>query len=177
MLLVHRLSPVRRTLDYLPLALEEARNDGVLKGTCLVIVGSGGDLQELRRRCKESGLQDYVRFMGDLPNDGIEAVYAGADIFLQPSHAEGFPRVLIEAMVSGLPVVSTDAGGSAEILGPRQQEFVVDKDDPNAFARATCSLLKSSDAWSKLSDENRRVAKQYDTPNVARMYREVLFDV
>ena len=176
MLLVHRLSPVRRTLDYLPLALEAVRSDGILEGTCLVVAGGGGDLPELQRRCIHSGLQDHVRFLGDLPNDGIEAIYAGADVFLQPSHAEGFPRVLVEAMVAGLPVVSTDAGGSAEILGARQQEFVVDREKPEAFGRAVCSLLKRRDIWADLSSENRRVAKQYDTPVVARLYRTVLFD-
>lgn len=175
LLFVHRLSPVRRTLDYLPLALERSRDADVLRNTCLLVVGDGPDLPELRSRCQKAGFGANVRFLGELPNHGIEQLYAGADIFLQPSHAEGFPRVLLEAMVSGLSVVTTDAGGSAEILGPHQQRYVASKDDPEGFASCLVALLSDPNSWPELAAENIEKARAYDTPTIAEMYRRVLF--
>lgn len=174
-LFVHRLSPVRRTLDYLPLALQRAKDAGALSDACVLVAGGGADLEELKERTERLNLSGAFRFLGDHPNHGIENLYAGADIFIQPSHAEGFPRVLVEAMVSGLPIVTTDAGGSGEILGPLQQRYVSPKDDPDEFGSALSLMLRSVDTWEALRQENMAIALRYDTPAVARMYREVLF--
>lgn len=175
LLLVHRLSPVRRTLLYLPAALVRLREEGVLDRCVLLVVGDGSDAAELRRRCVEAGVMSSVRFTGALPSTETDDLYVGADVFVQPSHAEGFPRVLLEAMASGLPVVSTDAGGSASVLGPRQQGFVTDADDPASFARALLEMVAPDAPREALAAENLVRARDFDTAVVAEMYREVLF--
>lgn len=175
LLLVHRLSPVRRTLLYLPGALVRLREEGVLDRCVLLVVGDGGDAGELRRRCVETGVDSAVRFAGALPSVETDDLYVAADVFVQPSHAEGFPRVLLEAMASGLPVVSTDAGGSASVLGSRQQAFVTDADEPADFARALLEMVDARAPREELAAENLERARDFDTPAVAEMYREVLF--
>lgn len=175
LLFVHRLSPVRRTLQYLPGGLERVRAADPLMDVVLVFAGGGPDEDEMRCRFVEAGLRDHVRFLGDVPNMGIEQLYAAADVFIQPSHAEGFPRSLLEAMVAGLPIATTDAGGTAELLGPAQQSFVSPKDDPEAFGEVLVALLARRNDWTRLAEENRQQASAYDTPKVAQMYREVLF--
>nr|WP_255353846.1 glycosyltransferase family 4 protein [Phycicoccus sp. Soil748] len=176
LLFVHRLSPVRRTLDYLPYALHHLRRLDLLDDTHLLIVGGGPDLPKLMDQARDGGLRRHVHSIGEQPNTEVEKLYAAADVFIQPSHAEGFPRVMLEAMASGLPVVTTDAGGSGDILGRLQQRYVVSKDDPHAFADRLAMLLTERDRWQELRAENSRRVQDFDTLKVARMYEEVLFD-
>ena len=140
-LFVHRMSPVRRTLRYLPQAIEVSLSRGRQDDCHFLIAGGGDDARALQNSIDALGLSHRVSFTGEVPNMGIEELYACADLFIQPSHAEGFPRVLVEAMVAGLPVVTTNAGGSASLLGPQQQVYVTDKDEPAQFAKALTGLL------------------------------------
>lgn len=175
-LFVHRLSPVRRTLDYLPAALVTLRERGLLEGVHCLVAGGGPELSALQEACALEGVSRRVSFIGESPNAGIEALYASADLFIQPSHAEGFPRVMLEAMASGLPIVSTDAGGSAEILGPLQQRYVTHRDDPEAFGDALVDLIRGGEEERNvLSRENIDRAKSFDTASVAEMYQRVIF--
>jgi glycosyltransferase involved in cell wall biosynthesis len=175
-LFVHRFSPVRKTLAYLPKALVDARSAGALEGWRLVVLGNGPELPAFLSRVEQEGLADRVISLGELPNLGIERLYRAADLFIQPSFAEGFPRVLIEAMAAGLPIVTTDAGGSAAILGESQQRFVTPRDDPAAFASALTHLLKDETLRGRLAQENLEAVRRFDTHVVARMYRKVLFE-
>lgn len=173
-LFVHRLSPVRRTLDYLPLGLEVARDGGALDNSYLLVVGGGSDLPTLLESSAAAGLSEHLVVLGEQPNHGLERYYAAADVFVQPTHAEGFPRVLLEAMAAGLPIVTTDAGGSGQLLGPLQQEFVTDRDRPEDFGAALASML-SRGSWADLVEENLAQVERFATPVIAAMYREVLF--
>jgi glycosyltransferase involved in cell wall biosynthesis len=102
-------------------------------------------------------------------------MYRIADVFIHPTYNEGFPRVILEAMAAGLPIVTTDAGGTAELLGPRQQQFVVKRADRVAFAGKLAELLASPELWPVLGTENLKAVERFSTENVARMYEEVLF--
>ncbi|MER3486106.1 MAG: glycosyl transferase, partial [Chloroflexota bacterium] len=64
-----------------------------------------------------------------------------ADVFMMPSLEEGFPRVLLEAMATGVPFVAVDVGGVRDILSPHQQRCVVPARDCDAFATRLVELL------------------------------------
>jgi glycosyltransferase involved in cell wall biosynthesis len=174
-LFVHRLSPVRRTLMYLPSALVQARDAGALDDWHLVVVGGGPDLPALLREVEASGLSDRVISLGEKANFGLERLYLAADLFIQPSHAEGFPRVVIEAMAAGLPMVATDAGGAEAIVGHLQRAWVTPKDLPQAFGHVMVEALSNADLRRRVAEENTREVRRFSTPRVATMYREVLF--
>jgi glycosyltransferase involved in cell wall biosynthesis len=85
----------------------------------LLLVGAGGlDIDncedELRRFVTESGLESLVRFTG--PVENVEAYLQASDVFVFPTEEEAFGISLVEAMACGLPVVSTEAGGLADIM-------------------------------------------------------------
>lgn len=176
LLLVHRLSPVRRTLIYLKPLLIRLKENSRSRDWVLVVAGSGSELPAAKSLVAELGLTDKVVFLGNVPNKEIPRLYAIGDIFVHPTYTEGFPRVLIEAMAAGLPIVTTDAGGTAQLLGVKQQKFLVDKSRPDDFVTAAVDLIRSQEYWSELGTENRAVVERFSTPAVAAMYINTIFD-
>lgn len=110
-LMVSRLEPEKRIADALEgfaLVVRERPDVG------LVIVGDGRLRQALESRVAELGIAQQVQFVGALPN--VFDAYAGADVFLQVSQYEGYGMTLVEAALSGLPIVTTDVGVVGEVL-------------------------------------------------------------
>ena len=108
--------------------------------------------------------------MGPKPNAEIQKYYAGADVFVNPSYSEGFPRVIIEAMSAGLPVVVTDVGGTKDILPDEQKKYLMDKDDVSGFRDKVLELVCKQDECKKLSMINRKYVERFSTQNVAAQY-------
>ena len=96
-------------------------------------------------------------------------------MFINPTLEEGFPRVLIEAMASGLPTVTTNAGGTADIIGELQSTFMVDIDSREGFAIKLKELIDNKEMQQKISAENISQVKKFSTENVAQMYIREIF--
>lgn len=174
-LMVHRLSHIRKTLNYLPKAIIDATNK--FDDVFFLLVGDGTERAELERQILNSGVNDHVMMTGSLPNRIIHEYYSIADVFIMPSYCEGFPRVIIEAMASGIPFVATDAGGMLDLATDGQKRFVVPKNDVNAFSAGLLELIADADLRVRLGKENREHVKKYSVENVANMYIEKLFPV
>jgi len=175
LLLVHRLSPVRRTQLYFPSCLAPFRDSGLLQRVVVVIAGAGAELPSIQAEVQSLGLADRCIFLGSVPNREIQELYGVADIFLHPTYNEGFPRVVIEAMAAGLPIVSTDAGGTRELMGNTQSGLIVSRDEPQAFAHCLEKMIMDPVLRAQLAEENRTHVERYSTENIAAMYDEVLF--
>lgn len=175
-LMLHRLSPVRETNRYMPgivAALSEyAARQG--RPVELNIVGDGPERPQLEHAAAAASGGLRVVFHGAIPNRRVHEFYSRSDIFIMPSYREGFPRVIIEAMAMGLPIVTTDAGGTRDLLGPQQREFVAPRDDAAAFAGKLKALAADDGKRLQLSHENRREVLRFSTAAVARMYDEAL---
>lgn len=178
-LLLHRLSPVRETSRYMPGIIAALSEYATACGhpVRLNIVGDGPERASLESAAISAfGGLDVV-FHGAIPNRRVHEFYTLADIFIMPSYREGFPRVIIEAMAMGLPIVTTDAGGTRDLLGPQQREFVAERDDAAAFASKLKALVADENKRLELSQENRREVLRFSTEAVARMYDEALCSV
>lgn len=174
-LCVHRFSRLRETTLYFPHIIEALANvarSGVQAN--LVLIGDGDEVRELQDIAQGSRQLVDVQFLGAVPNARIQEYYARADIFIMPSYREGFPRVMIEAMAMGLPAVATDAGGTRDIVGPLQQEWIVSRDDPQAFATKLAALAQDAELRRRMGAENVRHVQRYSTPAVAQMYDRAL---
>lgn len=104
----------------------------------LAIVGSGKLEDELQAAIEQYGLQDSVRLVG--PRDDVPRLLAASDLFVSSSLWEGLPKVILEAMAAGLPLVATRVGDTPNVV---QQEFglLVSAGRPPELAEAICALL------------------------------------
>ena len=73
-----------------------------------------------------------------------------------PSHSEGSPNVLLEAMAAGLPIVAANVGGVPEIVTAGQEAILVEKHKPLAIAEAVAQLLSDAELRNRVSDAAQR---------------------
>lgn len=100
----------------------------------LRIAGEGTERYRLNDQATRAGLASRLQFLGNV--NSIVDFLQSLDVFVFPSlAAEGLPRVLLEAMAAGLPVVTTDCEGVDDIAGLKQHGIVVPKHDAAALAR------------------------------------------
>jgi glycosyltransferase involved in cell wall biosynthesis len=111
-LFIGNLVPVKG-LDVLVEACARLRQQG-LRFTCSLI-GQGPLKPQLERQVVERGLTGCVRLLGPRPHDKLPDWYRAASVFVLPSHSEGVPHVLLEALASGTPFVASRVGGIPEI--------------------------------------------------------------
>jgi glycosyltransferase involved in cell wall biosynthesis len=150
----------------------------------LLIVGTGGEEQALRRQVAGAGLGARVHFAGDVSDVALPAYYAAADMFVLPSQlrAEAFGIVLLEALAAGLPLVTTELGtGTSWVNQHGRTGFVVPPGDPQALARALRALAASDELRRSLGAAGRLRAEaefghQRMVSHVEAIYRELLPD-
>jgi glycosyltransferase involved in cell wall biosynthesis len=112
----------------------------------LHIVGSGQGEQSLLFLARELKIIDSVKFLGQIDQDHLPALYNKADIFVLCSLWEGFPKVLLEAMSSGCKVVSTRVDSIPRILGP-SYPFLVDPSNADDLAFKLLSIIDEGDEF------------------------------
>ncbi|ERS88669.1 hypothetical protein Q672_00320 [Marinobacter sp. EVN1] len=105
----------------------------------LVIFGDGKRLGALKEQAVNLGISDKVIFPGFCSD--LLGAYRNAALYVSSSDVEGLPTVIIESLVSGTPVVATDAGGSNELLAGRLAKWIVPRGDVAALAKAMDDIL------------------------------------
>jgi glycosyltransferase involved in cell wall biosynthesis len=107
----------------------------------LTLVGGGSLEQDLRALATELQVE-HVEFVGRVTPDTIANYYASHDIYLQSPNIDNMPTSILEAYASGLPVVSTEAGGVPAILTNGEHGLLAPIDDDDALASAVLRLLE-----------------------------------
>jgi len=105
-------------------------------GLRLVIVGRGPEREALESHARARGLADRVHFAGAVANDELLHWYSAADVSVLASHSEGWANVLLESMACGTPVVATDVGGTAEVIGAGTAGLLLPRRDVASMAAA-----------------------------------------
>lgn len=118
----------------------------------LMIIGDGPLRKNLESLCCELGLSknEHVFFLGDQTD--IPALLSAMDLFVLPSKHEGMPNAVLEAMAAGLPVVTTSAGGTQEIIQNNKTGILVKPDDPEALYQALALLFSDSELRRRLGN-------------------------
>lgn len=142
-------------------------------GALLTIAGSGPEELRLRELAAELELGEKVRFAGRLDRDAMAALYRSADIVLNPSLADNMPNSVLEALASGVPVVSTNVGGVPYIVQDRVTALLVPPADAVAMATACLQILKDDDSWKRLSADGLTEVQRYTWLRVAPLLANV----
>lgn len=107
----------------------------------LVLAGEGRDAAEVRARVAAAGLESVTAFPGWVNAEQRRELLARATCVVLPSHAEGLPLALLEAMAAGVPLVATAVGGIPEAARAGREAFLVPPGDVPALAHAIARLL------------------------------------
>lgn len=107
----------------------------------VTIVGAGPEERGLRAAIGEAGLEGRVTLVGALNQDQVRRLYDEADAFVLPSFAEGIPVVLMEAMASGVPCITTRITGIPELIRGDDEGLLVAPSDADALAASIARLI------------------------------------
>jgi L-malate glycosyltransferase len=139
----------------------------------LTVAGSGPELEALRSLAGELGLDAAVDFSGRQEVDAMAELYRRSDIVLNPALADNMPNSLLEAMASGVPVVTTDVGGIGFVVRDMHTALLVRPGAPVEMAAAALRLAADPGLRSQLIGAGLEAVAEYSWDQV----RPKLFDV
>lgn len=137
------------------------------------IVGKGPLERNVLKRIDELGLNEQVILLGHVDRNQLVSLYQNARLFVLPSHYEGLPTVLLEAMASGLPVVATNVSGCIDVIQDHENGVLVPPKEPKVMADAIITILSDS-AFSDALGKNARdtINAKYTWDSIAGKYEE-----
>lgn len=146
--------------------------------TLLALVAGDGERRDmLQAHAAEGGIADRVRWLGWRRD--LTTIYAASDVFLLTSRNEGTPVAIIEAMASGVAVVSTDVGGVKDVIDSPAAGILAAPGDAAALAAGIDALLSNPARRRAMGECGRaRVLRRFAVSrlvdDVARLYRELI---
>ncbi len=132
----------------------------------LAIAGEGGMRKKLEARVQELGLDGAVTFFG-LRRD-IEKFYKMSDVFVSTSDIEGLSIAYLEALASGLPLVSTKTAGTDELLVDGENGFFIPESSADVVVESLEKMARAD--YEKISENARKTAAEFDIRKTAEKY-------
>ena len=138
----------------------------------LVLVGDGKSYnQKVISRVYELGLQDKVLLLNHVPQEDLPAIYKMASLFVYPSYFEGFGIPIIEAMASGVPVVTSTGSCFSEAAG--KDSLFVDPDDTQGLKEAMDGVLSNSQKRLNMIKSGKEYVKKFQAENTSKNLMQV----
>ncbi len=136
----------------------------------LTLIGDGRCRAELEALASSLGLTPRITFAGTLAaGQQVRDALDQADLFVLPSHQEGLPRAMIEAMARGLPCIGSAVGGIPELLAP---EDLFEPGDVEGLARKITEFIGDAERLARAAKRNLQTAREYHADNLIARRRE-----
>lgn len=140
---------------------------------------AGKGKEEAMSFVAQEKLNPFVSFPGVVTGGKKRKLLSSCDVFVFPSHCEGQPLVVLEAMASGLPVITTDVGAIRETVIDGENGFIVEKQSPPEVAEKILMLLNDEELRREMGQKNRERFLRYYTKdrfvsNLSRVFDAVL---
>lgn len=135
----------------------------------LKIAGDGYLKENLIKLVIENGIKDSVEFLGNVKE--VEKEFAKADIFVLSSDYEGLPLTVLEAMASGLPIISTDVGGVSDVV--TDNGILVEPNNIQQLSEEMIRLGSNFKECEKMGNKSLENIKDFDINNITLQYEEI----
>ncbi|MAO70977.1 MAG: N-acetyl-alpha-D-glucosaminyl L-malate synthase BshA [Flavobacteriales bacterium] len=172
-ILVHisNFRKVKRVNDVLKIFNEVQKNISVK----LLMIGDGPERKKAEQYSRKLNITSNVMFMGKLKS--VEEFLSISDIFLLPSETESFGLVALEAMASGVAVVSTNTGGLREVNIDAVTGYLSDVGDISKMSNDVLNILKEDYILQKFKSRAFSHASKFDIPNILPKYERLYKDL
>ena len=137
----------------------------------LMMVGDGPEKEDAERLCRKLGITDKVVFFGN--SNEIDKILCFSDLFLLPSITESFGLAALEAMASGVPVISSNTGGIPEVNIEGVSGFLSDVNDVEDMSKNAIHILSDSKRLEKFKANAKQESKKFDIHNVVPQYEAI----
>jgi len=157
-------------IDAIPKVLDE------FPKTNFIFMGNGPCLEDSKSKARRMDIEDNVLFTGYKTGDEKIKWYKKSDLFVFPSHTEGFPNVYLEALAAGLPVVATPVGAMKHTLKDGKNGYKLESTPtiPEEIAEKIIKLLRDPVKMKKISQNNLKKAKEkYDVEIICSKIRDI----
>ena len=177
-LFVGRLMEVKG-VDILIKAFSKFSEHDSLSDYVLDIVGDGPELDSLQQLSHQEQIQEKVVFHGSKQRSKIAGFYENADLFILPSKTttlgekEGLGLVVLEAMMSGVPVIGTDCGGIKETIKHGETGIIVPENDVDALHMAMVDLIQDVGKREQFSHHaHAEVTRKYSSESLVTAMKQ-----
>lgn len=134
----------------------------------LLLIGDGPERYNVEQLCRHCGYCSDIRFLGKTKN--VEKILSNGDLFILPSETESFGLAALEAMASGLPVISSNSGGIPEVNEHGVSGYLSDVGDVESMTKNALSILETSDSLQLFKRNAQKQAEKFDLPNILPRY-------
>lgn len=142
-------------------------------GARLTVAGSGPEERALRSLAQQLGITEAVNFCGRLDRDQMAELYRSACVVMNPSRVDNMPNSVLEAMASGVPVVTTNVGGVPFIVREGVTGLMVAAGNEVEMAAAVRRVLCDSECAKRLRDAALAEVQQYTWPRIRQQWADV----
>jgi len=148
------------------------------KSDCkFVVIGGGPLLETVRMELQNFGLSGSVAITGFADYNSLEKQYNEMKLLILPSHAEGIPSVILEAMACGTPVVATPVGGIPDVIKNGETGFLLKSIDPKRIADRITKLLNDPELLEKVSaNAFKYVRENFNEEKILQSWRRIFQD-
>ncbi len=140
--------------------------------------GGDGDLEQVKQKSIDLGIDSNLEILGWVSGEEKEALLASSTAYVLPSYNEGLPMGILEAMASGLPVVSTTVGGIPDAIDDGIEGYLLPPGNVDLLTDALDRLLHDADLRRNMGEAGRRkvestFADKKVMPQIEAIYREL----
>jgi N-acetyl-alpha-D-glucosaminyl L-malate synthase BshA len=166
---ISNLRPVKRAQDVISIFYNIQKE----MPAKLMLVGEGPDRENIEMQCQKLGILDKVIFFGR--SNEIDKILCFSDLFLLPSETESFGLAALEAMASGVPVISSNTGGIPEVNINGVSGFLSNVGDVNDMTKNALHILSNNNRLNTFKINARKQSLNFDLHKIVPQY-EVIYE-
>jgi glycosyltransferase involved in cell wall biosynthesis len=136
----------------------------------LKIMGEGDAKKSLQELVMNLNVENNVEFLGRIPRGKTFPYYQEADVFILTSFNEGMSNAMLEALASGLPIISTDTGGAEELVENGENGYMIKMKNSTDVAEKIEKLINNSELAKRMGEKSREKALEMSWKNIATEY-------